>query len=340
LSSSSSSSSSSSCASSSSLSSSSSSSSAVEWHYPIYVTPITGSIYSGTLDNLYVKDETKQCYTEPTGTPSFIYDFTFENVPSGLTSLTFHAAYSYSTGLINHIIKLAVWNYNTTTWDYVTTNTRDFPRTTPTVEVEYSIGPYSGLLRNDPAPYISGGIVKYRIIHLSQGNPSHIFCFDWMYIDDEVISSSSSSSSSSYSSSSRSSSSYSSSSRSSSSYSFSSSSSSISYRSSSSSSASCVPTVIEDIRIRSSSSSSSSSSSYAFYSSSSSSSSSVSSIMSVSSSSSSSSWSIVPAAGLKAIRDRKAECIVKVTSVCIEDPEKEEIERRRLKVVIKNVLIQ
>jgi hypothetical protein len=62
--------------------------------------------------------------------------------------------------------------------------------------------------------------------------------------------------------------------------------------------------------------------------------------MSISSSSSSSSYSTVPAAGLKAAHDRKAECIIKVKSVCIEDPEKEEIERRRIKVVIKNVLIQ
>jgi len=62
--------------------------------------------------------------------------------------------------------------------------------------------------------------------------------------------------------------------------------------------------------------------------------------MSISSSSSSSSWSVVPAAGLKAIKDRKKECIVRVLKVYTEDPSKEDVERRRLKIKIKEVKIE
>jgi hypothetical protein len=62
--------------------------------------------------------------------------------------------------------------------------------------------------------------------------------------------------------------------------------------------------------------------------------------MSISSSSSSSSWSIVPAAGLKAIKDRKKECIVKVLKVYTQDLDPIDIAKRRIKVTIKDVRIE
>jgi len=205
---------SSSSSSSSSSSLSSSSSSTTPWRYPDSLDADIGKINSGVFDNVHHEDASLLILDEVNNTPGFRYDFHWVDIPDSSSGISYvlDITGQYS-GSSDHNVKLQLWNFDTTSFDYVTNNTQDIPFSL----VQRS---YTFVLPTASGSYIQNGNMELRIRHESAGNDGHLLRIDYM----KIIEGSSSSSSSSLSSSSSSSSS-----RSSSSASFSSSSRSLGF---------------------------------------------------------------------------------------------------------------
>ena len=207
--------------SSSSRSSSSSSSSAIPWPYPVQWSLPEGTlVQGGVVEDVWYHDTTNLiCIQEVVTAPAFDMRFFYEGVPFDDATSTIHIDCWFSYDAEDSAIKVQVWNFDTTSWDNITTNATDFPITGGVIaKALFNI---DGL-----EPYIQDGDLWLRIYHPGGGEIDETFCLDKFILQEGAEFSSSSSSSSRSSSSSSSSSLSSSSSSSSSSLSSSSSSSS------------------------------------------------------------------------------------------------------------------
>ena len=170
-----------------------------------------GKINSGSFENIHYEDASLLILDEFNNTPGFSYDFNWVDIPDSSASsmfvLTIVGEYN---GADNHHVKLMLFNYDTTSFDYVTVNTEDLPNVAEQTTYQFNLPTTSG-------NYVTDGDMVLRIIHETIGNSGHLLRLDDMHIEVGSSSSSSSSTSSSSSSSSSKSStstSYSSSSRS------------------------------------------------------------------------------------------------------------------------------
>ena len=238
---------------SSSDSSSSSSASPINWYNAHDMDVNTGSVLSGVLSDTYSEDNNDLVLNEVTGKPGFSYDFNFENLPNEISPYTVTFVGWYE-GNPAHVVKLQIYNFETTDWENVTAAVKDFPD----ADSEQT---YIFNLPDPIADYIDAERLQLRVIHTNNGSAGHYFYIDHLYLTEKTSSSSSSESSSDSSSSSSSESSSSSSDSSSSSSESSSSSSSESSSSSSESSSSESSSSSSESSSSSSSESSSSSSS-------------------------------------------------------------------------------
>lgn len=147
------------------------------WWQAFSLTINTGSIVSGTVPDTYTQNNTRLVLAETTGTPGFSYDFTFENVPeNGARSVNFEGYYS---GNLVHNVKIQQYNYTTTNWVNLNSNTTDIPDGTSDTDIHFS-------LLGSTSPYWSGGQLKLRIVHTSAGNPTHQLLIDEFVLNPEI----------------------------------------------------------------------------------------------------------------------------------------------------------
>jgi hypothetical protein len=105
-----------------------------------------------------------------------------------------HIWYSYG-GDPAHNIKLQLWNYNLSQWDYVTNAVRDFGYTAGSLNpLTFNWG--NGQVLDPITDYLDNGNMMMKIVHISLGIIYHQFCLDFIELDIGFQSSSSSSSSS------------------------------------------------------------------------------------------------------------------------------------------------
>jgi len=142
-----------------------------EWFHPSRLVINTGSI-SGELTDVYYDDDVNLTLNETTGVPGFSYDFIFDNVPN--IDLSFHL-HGYYSGNLGHLVRLQQYNYTTTTWQFVTTNSTDFPD-------ETSEQVYTFPLKN-PANFIQGTQTQVRILHNAAGDTGHHVYVDFMRVE-------------------------------------------------------------------------------------------------------------------------------------------------------------
>ncbi len=175
-----------------------------------------GKVNSGAFDNIHAEDGSLLILDEENETPGFRYDFNWVIIPDSSASnmfvLTIIGEYN---GDDDHDVKLQIFDYDTTAFEYVTANAQDLPNVLEQATFQFNLATHTN-------NYIENGAMIIRIIHETAGNDGHLLRIDEMFIG---VGSSSSSSSS------RSSSSSSSSSKSSTSESFSSSSRSLGFES-------------------------------------------------------------------------------------------------------------
>jgi len=150
----------------------------VNWWEPASLIETIGSIVSGRLVDVYEEDGNSLILaeTETIGVnPAFLYDFDFYGVAEGGEEYTshFHAKYN---GSPSHRIKLQQWNFDTSSWDNVTSNSSDFPYNADLQHYHY-------VLLNT-VDHIDGGNIKLRIRHnTGNGNTDHTFVIDHFILE-------------------------------------------------------------------------------------------------------------------------------------------------------------
>lgn len=146
----------------------------IPWYDASSLTLTTGAISSGALEDTYSDNGVELVLTEVTGTPGFVYDFTFgeyDPVPNNVHTVLFKAWYQ---GNKAHNVKLQQWNYTTSGWTNVTGATQDFPDVASEQTYAFKI--------DASADYLSNGQIKLRLNHTSPGNPVHLMHIDQMYL--------------------------------------------------------------------------------------------------------------------------------------------------------------
>ena len=74
----------------------------------------------------------------------------------------------------SHVIRLMMWNYNLSSWQYITTNSKDIPATLQYQNLVFTINPAVGVL----ADYFDGDNAKVLFIHESNAVASHFLFID------------------------------------------------------------------------------------------------------------------------------------------------------------------
>ena len=115
------------------------------------------------------------------GIPAFSYDFYFEDIPDDVAvnqqGFGIHMT-GYYKGNPAHRVKLSIYNYNTTSWEYLTAQTRDLPsRATPLH--------YHWFLDNGSGDYVDGtGQFRLRFAHINNGSNLHLLHIDCLYLHE------------------------------------------------------------------------------------------------------------------------------------------------------------
>jgi len=184
------------------------------WNYAITYDLIKGSYTSGQLSDTYSDDSTALCFTEVVDIPGYRVIYDFQDIPAymldenddpvldenddpiiDISYINLQWHYSYVGDATNNII-VEVWNYDSTSWDQVTTNSDDFNNTDGLITgAIFNIGPGSNLSSIDS--YLNNGNMRWRQTNSSLGNVSYTLCAAWLYLGEGSLSSSSSSLSSS-----------------------------------------------------------------------------------------------------------------------------------------------
>ena len=138
--------------------------------------PQTGTISSGTLSDTYADDTNELVLTEVGATPGFEYWFDFTGVPTD-TNLVLNLAANYD-GSGTHIVKLYLWNFNTTTFDALTLSAVDLPDSATKQYYQFVLPDTPNI--ND---YVDGGVLRLNIEHVNGGNAAHTLHIDYMALD-------------------------------------------------------------------------------------------------------------------------------------------------------------
>ena len=125
----------------------------------------TGTLSSGTVDNVQDTNTTHVLIEEVTGTPGFDVEFSF----SGLTHIYGWSVKARYQGTDVHHVKLQIYNYDQSDWD----DLNDIIDATRNLFYWYS-----GNLRD--TDYISDGAAKVRLYHYSGGDATHRLSIDFV----------------------------------------------------------------------------------------------------------------------------------------------------------------
>ena len=132
---------------------------------PSSLTVNIGTINSGDISSVARAEGDDLIIDEDnTSTPGFDIEFTFTNINSPPHHIHF---YGYYTGSAAHDVEAKLWNYNTSSWDDLRADLRDFPDDTNYYLREFGV---EGI----PSDYLSSGKeVKFQIYHTTGGSPGH-----------------------------------------------------------------------------------------------------------------------------------------------------------------------
>ena len=156
----------------------------IPWESAVTYNLVTGTHISGDVSDTWYEDANHIYDYEASGSPGFVADYTFENIPydDSTSYLHLHWTYSYD-GNPAHRIIAQVWNYDTLGWDAVTGDLDDFNNTGGADNKHiFNIGP--GLNLPSIAPYVSGGQMIWRQDHVSPGNINHIVGAEWLHLEE------------------------------------------------------------------------------------------------------------------------------------------------------------
>lgn len=158
------------------------------WMFPSGLTINVGSVYSGTIEDLHIADGNYLILNEvPSASPAFDYDLSFEDVPDFNNYKL--KIIGYYKGNVNHVVKLLVYNFTTTSWEYfIDTPTTDFPKRTSNDTYIFNVPqPFS--------KYTHYGLFNIKLYHVNNGSALNYMYLDEVILEDTESSSSSSSSS-------------------------------------------------------------------------------------------------------------------------------------------------
>lgn len=137
------------------------------WYHPDEIIVVAGAIESGAIEDTWSSNDTRLALTETTANPGFDYHFYFYDVPDTAFAIRFNGYYA---GNPAHKVKIQQWNFNTTSWTNLTSDTTDFPSAAADYDDEFSL--FGG------TNYVSSGHVRIRIYHDGVGAALHRFYID------------------------------------------------------------------------------------------------------------------------------------------------------------------
>ena len=138
-----------------------------QYAVPDVLTVVTGTLDSGTVTTLAIKDETDVSVSEVTGTPGFIIELEFHNV-THIDLFEFFGRYSGST---THFVQLQCYSPDPATWE----NYGTFGSSAVDQWYRFPIV--------DSDEHIDGsGTVKFRLYHIQSGVSSHDMFIDYARI--------------------------------------------------------------------------------------------------------------------------------------------------------------
>ena len=136
-------------------------------YVPDTVTLNTGSNTAGDVDSVKImNDSDTYDVDEVTGVPGFDIEFTFSDVVD-FTRIWLHVLYNGST---SHVVNVQLYNYDTTSWDTITSFT------------DQTVMTWIDRLVTDDTDYIDSGAVKLRLYHVTSGNAAHDISVDYVAI--------------------------------------------------------------------------------------------------------------------------------------------------------------
>ncbi len=141
------------------------------------VTVTDGTILSGTIIDTQTINQT-YLKVQETGKWKIVFDFT------GLSSEenSINVIYRYfGPGSTNHVIKGKLWNYNTSVYDDVTADAKDFPSSSEDVSVRLDISGTVSDYFDGVSPNITA---KGMIEHESNNNTDHQFWVDFITLGE------------------------------------------------------------------------------------------------------------------------------------------------------------
>ena len=145
----------------------------IPWWLATSLTINAGAIVSGDLDSTYYDDGTKLTLSEVNAAPGFDYEFHFYTVTQ--TSLQLNLLGNY-TGNLGHIVKVKIYNYNTTLWENVIPGGTDIPYSATEDHYNFTLP----LLTSD---YLQNGIVRIKFYHQTVGDTGHQFIIDTLSLE-------------------------------------------------------------------------------------------------------------------------------------------------------------
>ena len=145
-----------------------------------------GTISAGDQRSLYREDSEVLVIDEVTGTPGFEVVLTFEAIRTlkKYTNTVRINLVGYYSGNLGHDVKMYIWNYNTETWDAMTSDAKDIPDAL--AEDAYSFQVFADDYVSGERTFKYAGFdneVKILISHDSPGNAAHKLYLNRAYLE-------------------------------------------------------------------------------------------------------------------------------------------------------------
>lgn len=136
------------------------------------VSIVAGNLEAGTLADTETINQVYYQIGENDGGGGgarFDVQFTFTGITGRPQVLAFEGRYQ---GNVGHNVLLYIWNFNTTTWDRVTSDATDFPSSTSDYFLSFALP--------ESDDYFSGGESRIRVYHSSAPAAAHNMYFDYL----------------------------------------------------------------------------------------------------------------------------------------------------------------
>jgi len=152
----------------------------------LYLSVPRGTISAGDIMSIRRDDDEFLVIDEVAATPGFTVIFAFEGIRvigqySNQIQFTLKGYYD---GVLNHDVKVYIWNFNTETWDGMTSNSKDLPDATAedTYTFTIDIGDYVDVDRFQAFTGYDRS-VQIMIQHDDAGNAAHKLHIDQVLLD-------------------------------------------------------------------------------------------------------------------------------------------------------------